>query len=84
MGYGFAYFNTLAAGKYKILFTPSWGSKDVRDYTIKVYSPEKLNVYDSAGKTSFEDSAAPSGPVVVPTPTPTPTPEPEPEEEEPT
>lgn len=56
MGYGFLYFNPLAAGTYKIVFDPTWGSKDVRDYTIQVYSKEKTTITDSNGKNVYDTS----------------------------
>jgi hypothetical protein len=52
LGYGFMQFSPLQAGKYSIKFTPSWGTKDVRDYTVGVYAKEKVSIYDDAGKTS--------------------------------
>ena len=39
LGYGFLYFQSLAAGTYTITFKPSWGKMDIRDYTISVYAP---------------------------------------------
>lgn len=52
-GFGFIYFSNMAAGTYKITFSPSWGSVDVRDYTIQVYAPLATTIYDSNGKTSY-------------------------------
>jgi len=73
----------LAAGTYTITFDPTWGTKDVRDYTIKVYSKEKVDVKDSNGNTNYDTSIVYNNdaaveeedPVVDPTPvTPTPVP----------
>ena len=36
------HFATLNAGTYTLQFQPTWNDQDVRDYTLKLYSADKI------------------------------------------
>lgn len=52
LGYGYVYFQSLAAGTYTLKFKPTWTSYDVKDYTVSVYSAKQVLIYDDKGQTS--------------------------------
>jgi len=47
----------LKAGSYDIIYRPAFKSVDVRDYTIIVDAPIKVDIFDKNGKTSTYPSA---------------------------
>ena len=42
----------MSAGTYTIKFKPTWTAYDVKDYTVNLYSPKQINIFDSAGKST--------------------------------
>lgn len=55
LGYGYQYYSSLAAGTYTLRFRPTWTAFDVKDYTVSVYSKDKISILDSKGQTSNND-----------------------------
>ena len=37
-------FDSLAAGTYTLKFKPTWNAQDVRDYTVRLYTPDQIAI----------------------------------------
>jgi hypothetical protein len=43
-GFNFKRFESLAAGTYTFKFQPKWNAQDVKDYTVRVYTPTNVGL----------------------------------------